>query len=201
MRESERKRFEHLLNTNVPKTKRTTIILEKEERDFIDSLINEGKELGIKPLISKMLDVYKSMMIQDWRFPGEYYYGISRIAFVNVELINILFNQIPKEKWGILGQEMGKALKISMETTLNIQASKIENWELIFKRLNIQGFGAFFLKDTYILLKTPFVSYPEIWKGILEGLLDVKLNVTTTSPPLVFQIKRRSLESADLVGS
>ena len=70
--------------------KRTTIILEKNEREFIESLIKEGKEPGIKPLISKMLDIYKSMMIYDWHFPGEYYCGISRTAFVNVELLNIL---------------------------------------------------------------------------------------------------------------
>jgi len=201
MREDEKKRIEHMINTKTPKTKRTTIILEKEDRDFVDSLIREGKELGIKPLISKMLSVYKSMMIQDWRFPGEYYCGISRIAFVNVELINILFNQIPKEKWGLIGQEMGNALKISFETTLNIQTSQMENWELIFERLNIQGFGDFFLKDKYILLKTPFVNYPKIWKGILEGLLDVQLHVKTTLPPLVFQIKKRKLESADLLDS
>ena len=50
--------------------KRTTIILEKDEREFIESLIKEGKEPGIKPLISKMLNIYKSMMIYDWRFPG-----------------------------------------------------------------------------------------------------------------------------------
>ena len=78
--------------------RRTTIILEKEEREYIDSLIREGKEPGIKPLISKMLDIYQSMMVYDWRFPGEYYCGISRIAFVNVELLNILIQQIPKEK-------------------------------------------------------------------------------------------------------
>ena len=76
--------------------KRTTIILEKGEREFIESLIKEGKEPGIKPLISKMLDIYKSMMIYDWHFPGEYYCGISRTAFVNVELLNILTQQIPK---------------------------------------------------------------------------------------------------------
>ncbi len=49
--------------------KRTTIILEKSEREFIESLIKEGKEPGIKPLISKMLEIYKSMMVYDWRFP------------------------------------------------------------------------------------------------------------------------------------
>lgn len=189
MQDSEKNRLEKMVNTNEPKTKRTTIILEAKERDFIDSLIKEGKEPGIKPLISKMLDIYKNMMIYDWRFPGEYYCGISRIAFVNVELLTILLNQIPKEKWCNIGQEMGRALKISIGTTLNIQISKKENWKQIFNRLSVQGFGDFYLKDKYILIKTPFISYPELWKGILEGMLEIKLDMKTTIPPLVFQIE------------
>lgn len=169
--------------------KRTTIILEKDERDFIDSLIREGKEPGIKPLISKMLDVYRSMMIYDWRFPGEYYCGISRIAFVNVELINILIQQTPKEKWREIGKKMGDALKVSMETTLGIDASKQEKWEDVFKRLRVQGFGDFYLKDKYLLLKTPFINDAEIWEGLLEGLFAIKLETKNSMPPLVFEIK------------
>src|SRR5665647_1415082 len=103
--------------------KRTTIILEKGERDFIELLIKEGKEPGIKPLISKMLDIYKSMMIYDWHFPGEYYCGISRTAFVNVELINILTQQIPKEKWPSVGEKMGVALKVSIQSTCLLYTS------------------------------------------------------------------------------
>jgi hypothetical protein len=83
MQAARNKRLEEMV-TKDETAKRTTIILEKEERNYIDSLIEEGKEAGIKPLISKMLDVYKNLMIYDWRFPGEYYCGISRIAFVNV---------------------------------------------------------------------------------------------------------------------
>src|SRR5512136_199741 len=100
--------------------KRTTIILDPEEREYIDNLVRDGKEAGIKPLISKMLDVYRSLMVYDWRFPGEYYCGISRIAFVNVELLNILIQQIPREKWREIGKKIGDALKVSMETTLGI---------------------------------------------------------------------------------
>ena len=137
--------------------KRTTIILEKDEREFIESLIKEGKEPGIKPLISKMLDIYKSMMIYDWHFPGEYYCGISRIAFVNVELLNILTQQIPKEKWREIGEKMGDALKVSIQSTLGVDASKQENWEAVFERLKVQGFGDFYLKDKFLLLKTPFI--------------------------------------------
>ena len=183
------------INTAAPlektvETKRTTIILEKNEREFIESLIKEGKEPGIKSLISKMLDIYKNMMIYDWHFPGEYYCGISRTAFVNVELLNILTQQIPKEKWPAVGEKMGNALKVSIQSTLGVDASKQENWEAIFNRLKVQGFGDFYLKDKYLLIKTPFINDPEIWAGLLEGLLDTELEVKTSGTPIVCEIKK-----------
>ncbi len=172
--------------------KRTTIILEKSEREFIESLINSGKESGIKPLISKMLEIYKSMMIYDWHFPGEYYCGISRTAFVNVELLNILTQQVPKEKWQEVGQKMGDALKVSIQSTLGVDASKQANWAAVFNRLKVQGFGDFYLKDKFLLLKTPFIHDCEIWKGLMEGLLSVELETRNSVPPLVFEIKNPS---------
>jgi hypothetical protein len=178
----------------IPKSeeaKRTTIILEKSEREFIESLIQQGKEPGIKPLISKMLEMYKSMMVYDWHFPGEYYCGISRIALVNVELFNILTQQIPKEKWRESGERMGDALKVSIQSTLGIEANEQTNWEKVFERLKVQGFGDFYLKDKFLLLKTPFINESEIWKGIMEGLLSVELETRNSLPPLVFEIKKR----------
>ena len=175
---------------NSESARRTTIILDKEERNYVDSLIREGKEPGIKPLISKMLDLYRSMMVYDWRFPGEYYFGISRIAFVNVELLNILIQQIPKEKWREIGRKMGSALKVSMETTLDLPAVTRESWENVFKRLQVQGFGDIYTKDKYLLVKTPFINESEILAGVLERLLDVELDLKNTVPPLVFEIRK-----------
>jgi hypothetical protein len=179
-------------NKESPSAKRTTIILDKEEREYIDSLIREGKEPGIKPLISKMLDVYRSMMIYDWQFPGEYYCGISRIAFVNVEILNILIQQLPKEKWREIGRKMGSGLKLSMETTLDMTAITRDNWDTVFKRLRVQGFGDFYTKDKYLLAKTPFISETDILAGILEGLLEVELDLKNTVPPLVFELRKTS---------
>jgi len=191
MQADRKKRFEEMINKDDDTAKRTTIILEKDERNFIDSLIREGKEPGIKPLISKMLDVYRSMMIYDWRFPGEYYCGISRIAFVNVEIVSILIQQIPREKWRENGKRMGEALKVSMESTLGIKTADPENWGAVFNRLRIQGFGDFLLKDKYILIKTPFINDAEIWTGLLEGLFDLQLDMKTATQPLVFEIKAK----------
>lgn len=177
--------------------KRTTIILEEKEREFIDSLIREGKEPGIKPLISKMLDVYRSMSIYDWRFPGECYSGISRMAFINVELINILLQHIPQEKWREVGRKMGEAAKVSMEVSLGIQATTREKWQEVFKRLRVQGFGDFYLKDKYILLKAPFIDKNEVWAGFLEGLLNIELDVKTSTPPFVLEIKEKPDSAAN----
>jgi hypothetical protein len=170
--------------------KRTTIILEHKEREYIECLIKEGKEPSIKALISKMLDIYKSLNVDDWRFPGEYYCGISRIAFINVELLNILTNQIPKDKLREVGAQLGTTLKISMQSTLGLDASLKENWEAIFQRLRIQGLGEFQLKDKFLVLKSPVIAGCEIWQGILEGLLGIDLETRISLPPMVFEIKK-----------
>ncbi len=198
MQENKAKKLEEIIKKDEESAKRTTIILEKEEREFIDSLIREGKEPGIKPLISKMLDVYRSMMIYDWRFPGEYYCGISRIAFVNLELVNTLIQYIPQEKWREMGRKMGEAAKVSMEATLNIQTTNREKWQEVFKRLRVQGFGDFYLKDKYILIKTPFISETDIWAGFLESLFGIELDVKTSAPPFVFEIKRESTSAPNM---
>ena len=177
--------------------RRTTIILDKEEREYIDSLVSSGKEAGIKPLISKLLDIYRNLMICEWRFPGEYYCGISRTAFVNVELLNLLIQQVPKEKWREVSRKMGAALKVSLETTLDLPAVTRESWERVFHRLSVQGFGEFYTKDRYLLAKTPFISEPDILGGMLEGLLNIELDLKNTVPPLVFEV-RKELGAAGL---
>ena len=197
MQDEKDKKLREMVDKGEGSARRTTIILDKDERDFIDSLIREGKEPGIKPLISKMLDVYRSMMVYDWRFPGEYYCGISRIAFVNVELLNVLIQNTPKEKWREIGRRMGEAVKISLETTMGLRTENRERWSDVFKRLRVQGFGDFYLKDKYILIKTPFINESEIWAGLLEGLFNIELDVKTTSSPLVFEFKPTDQEQLD----
>ncbi len=190
MQANSRKRLEEIAFKN-DEARRTTIILDKAERDFVDSLIKEGKEPGIKPLISKMLEVYRSMAIYEWRFPGEYYFGISRVGFVNVELLNILIQQIPKEKWVAIGKKMGDALKVSIETTIGVDSGKKENWDSVFSRLKVQGFGDFALKDKYLLLKTPLINCAEICEGMMESLLGVELETKNSASPIVFEIKTK----------
>jgi len=168
--------------------KRTTIILDEEERKYIDSLIREGKEPGIKPLISKMLDVYRSMTIQDWKFPGEYYVGVSRVALVNVEFFNVLLQYISENKWREVGQKIGEAARVSLEATLNLEATNREKWGDVLKRLRVQGFGDFYMRDKYFIIKAPFINNAEVLSGFLEKLLGVHLEVRTSTAPFVFEI-------------
>ena len=168
--------------------KRTTIILDEEEREYIESLIQEGREAGIKPLISKMLDVYRSLRIYDWKYPGEYYIGISRVAFLNVEFIDILLRYIPEEKWRDVGQKIGEIIQVSLETSIDIETTNREKWPEVFKRLHIQGFGDFYLKDKFVIIRTPFINNYEVWRGFLESLLGVSLEARTLTSPLIFEV-------------
>jgi hypothetical protein len=169
--------------------RRTTIILDEEEREYVDSLINQGREPGIKPLISKMLDVYRSMRIYDWKFPGEYYIGISRVAFINVEFLDMLLKYIPEDKWKEAGQKIGEIAKVSMEASANIETTNKEKWTEVFKKLRVQGFGDFYLKDKFVIIRTPLISNREFLCGFIEGLLGICLEARTLTPPLVFEIK------------
>jgi len=157
--------------TKEPKesVKRTTIILDDEERKYVDSLIKEGKEPGIKPLISKLLDVYRSMSIYDWRFPGEYYVGVSRVAFVNVEFINVLLQYVPEDKWREVGQKIGEAARVSMEATLNLDTTNRDKWSDVLKRLRVQGFGDFFMRDKFFIIKAPFINNAEVLRKIVRS--------------------------------
>jgi hypothetical protein len=170
--------------------KRTTIILERSEREYIEQLIKDGKEPGIKPLISKMLNIYKSLNIDDWQFPGEYYCGISRIAIINVEMINIITQFVPKDKWYEVGKRMGDALKVSIQSTIGLDPQKKENWDQIFRRLKIQGLGDCYLRDKFLLIKTPIINDSEIWQGLLEDLFGIELEIRNPMVPLVFEIKQ-----------
>jgi len=83
---------------------------------------------------------------------------------------------------------MGEAARVSMEATLNLETTNREKWPDVFKRLRVQGFGDFYPRDKYVIVRTPFISNPEVWGGFLESLLGVRLEVRTLTPPLIFEI-------------
>ena len=84
-----------------------------------------------------------------------------------------------------------------MEKLEYIAVLENEKWKEVFKRLRVQGFGDFFIKDKYVLIRTPFISEPEILAGLLEGLLGIELDIKTFTAPFVFEIK----EKVDFVAS
>jgi hypothetical protein len=112
-------------------------------------------------------------------------------------LLNILIQNTPKEKWRDIGRKMGEATRVSIETTIDVRTTDRQKWPDVFKRLRVQGFGDFYLKDKYLLIKLPFIGEAEIWAGFLEGLLVVELDIKTSGQPFVFEMK----ESADPASS
>jgi len=171
--------------------KRTTVIFDQKDRQYLETLIRDGKEPGIKPFIAKMVDVYRTMAIHDWKFPGEYYIGISRAAFFSQQDIQLMIDLIPEENRREAAQKIGEVTAVSIRASLNIDPHKKENWPTVLERLRVFGYGDLTLRDDYIVVKNPFISNLTFLTGFLEGVLEVKLEPKITTSPLVFEISEK----------
>jgi len=171
--------------------KRTTVIFEDKDRQYLEQLIREGKEPGIKPFISKMFDVYRSMAIYDWKFPGEYYVGISRVAFFSQENLQHLVTLLPTGNFREIGRKLGETTAISMEASLNFDPHKEENWPKVLERLRVFGYGDLIVRDGHIVVKNPFITDLTLLAGFLEGVLGSKLEAKITTSPIVFEVSKQ----------
>jgi len=168
--------------------KRTTVIFDQRDRQYLETLIRDGKEPGIKPFIAKMVDVYRTMAIHDWKFPGEYYIGISRAAFFSQQDIQLMIDLIPEEDRRSAARKIGEVTALSVQASLNIDPHQRENWTTVLERLRVFGYGDLTLRDDYIVVKNPFISDLTFLTGFLEGALGSTLEPKITTSPLVFEI-------------
>jgi hypothetical protein len=172
--------------------KRTTVIFEDKDRQYLEQLIREGKEPGIKPFISKMFDVYRSMAMYDWKFPGEYYVGISRVAFFSQENLQLLVDIVSEDKLRAIGRKLGETTAVSIEASQNLDPHKKDNWGRTLERLRVFGYGDIILREDFIVAKNPFITNLTFLTGFLEGVLGVPLEARITTSPIVFEVAKHS---------
>jgi len=170
--------------------KRTTVIFDEQDRQYLEQLIREGKEPGIKPFISKMFDVYRDMAMSDWKFPGEYYVGMSRVAFFSQENLQHLIELIPETKLRETGRKLGEITAVSIEASQNFDTHKKENWAKALARLGVFGYGELLMRENSLIAKNPFISNITFLSGFLEGVLGVTLKARITTSPIVFDISK-----------
>jgi len=138
-----------------------------------------------------MFDVYRSMAIYDWKFPGEYYCGVSRIAFFSQENLNTLVDLLPKDKLREIGRKVGDAMRLSIQASFNIDPTKRENWSEVLKRLRVFGYGDVIYRDKFIIAKNPFIGNLQMLLGFLEGMLGCSLEPRITTSPMVLEVIER----------
>ena len=170
--------------------RRTTIILDDKDRQYLESLIKEGKETGFKTFVTKMFDVYRSLGMDDWKSPGVYYRGISRIAIITQEVFDLLVNMIPDNKVIEAGKQIGETMSTIFRTDMDLNTKRKENLTEVFKQLGILGLGEFVFKDNLIVVRGPYINNVKMFVAFLEGLAGVKLQPRTTSPPLVIEVQK-----------
>ena len=166
---------------------RTTVILNEDDKKFLERLIADGREPSIKSFLSKMFDVYRSMAVYDWKYPGEYYVGPSRIALISQETINSLLQYMPAEKRRDTGKIVGLAMRIPVSARIDVNPTTKENLGAVFKHLRLLGYGDITQRESLIMVKNPFLTDIDFFVGLLEGLTDQTLQIRATQP-LVMEI-------------
>ncbi|MFQ5999014.1 MAG: hypothetical protein ACE5KO_06890 [Candidatus Bathyarchaeia archaeon] len=174
----------------MPDVKRTTVILEKKDEEFLQDLISQGKEAGIKNFIGKMFDVYRNLAMYDWKFPGEYYYGISRVAFVVQEVLEALTLYVPPEKAVEAGKKMGESLRFSALKGRSEPFSEKTTKELLTKA-RLLGLADFGLEGDKAFVKNPILSNANLLRGFMEGFLSCKCETLTERSPFLFKLGTR----------
>lgn len=169
-------------------TKRTTVIFDEKDREYLAQLIREGKESSIKSFLTKMLDIYRNMAVYDWKFPGECYVGVSRVALFSMENLNVLANMIPEGKLRETGKKLGEATALALRAEMNLETGKPDSWPRILQRLRIFGYGDIVVKERFLVVKNPYIGNLNLLGGFLEGLLQCTLETRNTAPPVVFEL-------------
>ena len=170
--------------------KRTTIILRDKDREYLDELIKDGKVVGFKDFICSVFDSYRELGMSEWSQEGVYYRGISRVALITLEMLESTTNMIPQNKLREAGHNVGNILSTTLMVDKKIDSKKPENIAETLKQVSVLGFGDFKGEDEIIITKNPFLVKPEMLVGFLEGLLGLKLEAKTSSPPMIIQIKK-----------
>lgn len=173
--------------------KRVSEIFEERDGPHLERLITKLNEPGIKPFVSRMFDIYRTMAMYDWKLPGEYYVGASRVAFFNQESLQYLIDRIPGLELRETGRDLGTTMGVSLGASHNFDPRKRENWPKVLERLRVFGYGDLFLREGYIIAKSPFIADSTLLTGFLEGALGVRVETRATSP-LVFRVSNISKE-------
>ena len=170
-----------------PRIRRTTVILDEKDREYLNELIEKGEEQGVKPFLSKMMGIYRELSIYDWKYPGEYYCGFSRVALFSRENLDILIESLPKDEYRKIGERMGNSTASSFRANLNIEPTQRENWTKVLERLSLLGYGEVTLRGNAIMAKNPFINDIEILLGFMEGLLGCSFVAKTTISPIIIE--------------
>jgi hypothetical protein len=164
----------------------TTIDFPEETKQYVDSLLKNGKVKSLKALISDMLAFHKAFSMNEWNDNIFYFFGL-RHAFFSQRSLRLLIENIKSEKRLEMGRRMG-------QTWIDAHFAKYggpiikEKWQQAFKILENVGWGTFEMFGKTLVVKRSFLPI-EILHGYLETGMQVKLEkVTTTDQICVFNI-------------
>jgi Arc/MetJ-type ribon-helix-helix transcriptional regulator len=147
----------------------------------IDELVKERVGRSRAQLIEDAVRWFLDFTVHKWGERG-LYVNESRAVFESETMSSLFFTKLTSKDQLELGETAGSSSPVADVVKLFYDANpkKRENWPLVLRLLQENGWGAISLKDDLIVIGSPFYP-PHFIRGYLSELLGAKLDLEETN--------------------
>jgi len=150
----------------------TSVELDKEDVDYIEALMNEGRVRSLKEFVERCVRFGRRYTLDRWQ-PGVFNVGPVRMVFIPKRGFDLLVERVPPDDYEDVGREIGEITRSIALFQSHIDTTK--EWEQAFQMMSDSGLGQFFMngKDFIQVLAPALPS--EVMKAYIETVLGAKL--------------------------
>jgi len=150
----------------------TSVELDKEDVEYIEGLMNEGRVRSLKEFVERCVKFGRRYTLDRWQ-PGIFNVGPVRMIFIPKRGLDILVERVPEDDYESVGREVGEITRSVALFQSHIDTGK--EWQPAFQIMSDIGFGQFSMNGTdFIQVLAPALP-SEMMRAYIETVLGTKL--------------------------
>lgn len=156
-------------------SKVTSVELDEEDVNYIDSLIEEGRVRSLKEFVEKCVKFGITYTLDKWQ-PGILTVGPVRVVIVIKKIIDLLTEHVALEDYENVGNEIGEIIKSF--AMFHYQADTTKNRDKALRIMSDMGLGQFLMPNNETIQVVSPAMPADMLKNCIETVLDLKLEST-----------------------
>jgi len=150
----------------------TSVELDKEDVDYIEALMNEGRVRSLKEFVERCVRFGRRYTLDRWQ-PGIFNVGPVRMVFIPKRGFDLLVERIPPDDYEDVGREVAEITRSIALFQSHIDTAK--QWELALQIMSDSGLGQFFMNGKEFIQVLAPAMPSEMMRAYIETVLGAKL--------------------------